>query len=399
MATKTEIKLKQFRLKRAKTDDAVRQMEVDGKLGANEIILTPKGTAVPMMPVGSIFMSAIPQTDARVHLLDGSTISQTGVYETFSNLIKALVSAGNNIVYEDDENSTAEQKFNADVSLTGNCGKFIIDDKNGTIRLPKITTFIQGLTDISNIGSSLSAGLPNITGIINKDRLGIGADWTIGQSGCFTFEKGDGNACNYDSSNKNMRIRFNANNGATVQGIYRDDVTTVQPNATQYPYYIVLASGYKSNEVVDIDNVVSDINKNAGDIAGIKLNKANADFSNVNYPQNTAGSTTFGAGDRVIETYISSDRLTWYRKWASGWKECGMYGLTVETNAYKSFTLPIAFETTRYIVAGILSGGTSNVSAWNGRPPIIGNKTINGFKARNDDTGGADYFDLYICGY
>ena len=54
--------------------------------------------------------------------------------------------------------------------------------------------------------------------------------------------------------------------------------------------------------------------------------RALKDLSNVTYPQMIPdGIAHQGAGDRVIETYISSDGKTWYRKWASGWKECGGY--------------------------------------------------------------------------
>ena len=38
------------------------------------------------LPIGSIFSSAIPIIDANVHLLDGSLISQTGLYKTFADL-------------------------------------------------------------------------------------------------------------------------------------------------------------------------------------------------------------------------------------------------------------------------------------------------------------------------
>ena len=89
-------------------------------------------------------------------------------------------------------------------------------------------------------------------------------------------------------------------------------------------------------------NEVSLNGKKLSDILSNLNNKANADLSNVTYPTKTLGSTTTGAGDRVIESYISSDGKTWYRKWASGWKECGMIttGVTV--------TLPITFSNTNY---------------------------------------------------
>ena len=73
-----------------------------------------------MLPVGTIFASAVPQIDARVHLLDGSTISQTGIYKTFANLIKSLVAAGHNITYSSDT------EFYSDVATYGQCGKLLL---------------------------------------------------------------------------------------------------------------------------------------------------------------------------------------------------------------------------------------------------------------------------------
>ena len=54
--------------------------------------------------------------------------------------------------------------------------------------------------------------------------------------------------------------------------------------------------------------------------------------------------------DTIVETYISSDGLTWFRKWASGWKDCGAT-FTI-TNNWTWYTLPIAFSNNKYSVVG-----------------------------------------------
>ena len=78
-------------------------------------------------------------------------------------------------------------------------------------------------------------------------------------------------------------------------------------------------------------------------------NKANKDLSNVTYPAISAGSTTTGAGDRVIETYIrandSTGNRSWYRKWASGWKECAIktHNTNIPSNGSAEAILPIKF--------------------------------------------------------
>lgn len=234
---------------------------------ANQLIMTEDEASGISLPIGAIFPSAIPITDARVHLLDGSTISQTGVYETFANLIKSLVSSGYNI-------NCSQTEFDADITATGNCGKFVVDDTAGTIRLPKITTFIQGLTSITNIGESLSAGIPNITGKWTSGwNVTVRGFHSLSASGAFYdsytagLHDGAGRIQGTDDNNTGTKGYpwFDAKRGETKSdGTIKNDVygksDTVQPNATQYPYYIVLANGYKSFADLQIDNIISDLN-------------------------------------------------------------------------------------------------------------------------------------------
>ena len=200
------------------------------------------------LPIGSIITSAVPLTDASVHLLDGSTVSQTGIYADFVTYLKSQISAGYDL-------SCTQTEFDNDVQSTGNCGKFVIDDTAGTIRLPKITRFIQGLSSINDIGKSISAGLPNITGTFGTAshksfRLYSGA---FGDGGTHQDSRSisdDGERCVY---------KFDANSGSSVRDIYGNS-STVQPQATQYPYYIVLTNSVKTDIVVDIDNVTTELN-------------------------------------------------------------------------------------------------------------------------------------------
>ena len=80
--------------------------------------------------------------------------------------------------------------------------------------------------------------------------------------------------------------------------------------------------------------------------------RALKDLSNVTYPQMIPdGIAHQGAGDRVIESFISSDGKTWYRKWASGWKECGGYSTVALYLFKKTIVLPnITFANTYYTI-------------------------------------------------
>lgn len=91
-------------------------------------------------------------------------------------------------------------------------------------------------------------------------------------------------------------------------------------------------------------------------IANAGSSKANINLNNVTVPSNTPGEITQGAGDRIVETYISSDGNTWYRRWASGWKECGLQNINSGAYAFNSYNLPLSFSSaSSYQVVGCLN--------------------------------------------
>lgn len=133
--------------------------------------------------------------------------------------------------------------------------------------------------------------------------------------------------------------------------------------------------------------------------------RALASLSNVTYPTNTAGSTKTGAGDRVIETYISGDCRTWYRKWASGWKECGTK-IAGQSAGTTNVTLPIEFSVTpKVFVQSITTTTTTNDvgATFNDVIRIAGviktltnSEVVISTASSNGITGG---YDIYAMGY
>lgn len=248
----TDLQLNGIVVNEVESDSKLAEISQQETLGSNQIFFTRDGVGddnAVGLPIGAIFASAIPIVDARVHLLDGSTISQSGIYEEFAMLVKSLVASGQPI-------SCTQAEFNEDVSKTGNCGKFVVDDTAGTIRLPKITTFIQGLTNITNIGTSIEAGLPDITHTHPQ--------YITANSGTYMGRQD----YSVDKSSSDIYPHVDTGVNSTVSSIYGKS-DTVQPNATQFPYYIVLASGYKSKKSLDVDNIMNEVNKNAGEIRGV----------------------------------------------------------------------------------------------------------------------------------
>jgi hypothetical protein len=265
-----------------------------------------------------------------VHLLDGSYIATNGIYSDFCKLVKELANQYPLLC--------SEEEYNNDVSATGSCGKFVFNEEDKTLRLPMITTFIQGLSDLTTIGKAMEAGLPNITGSVgqNYNQTSVNGGWHNyqnagggGQGALYLSGTENGSSCTWSTYGDAGSIAFDA---SLSNSIYSKS-DTVQPPAIKYPYYIVLATVKQTDIEVNIDNITNDLNQLSNQVINIEnslLNKIKR---------------------YVTETWVSSDGLTWYTLYNDGWKECGGKYQTVN-NSVATITLPVTFKDTSYTVIG-----------------------------------------------
>ena len=230
-------------------------------LGENLI----SGVISPIEPtrnIGQIIQSITPLIDAGLHLLDGALISGDGIYSDFVQYMATLSGSYSQCF-------TDETSWQNTVSNKGVCGKFVYDSVNNTIRLPKITGFIEGTVDSNTLGDLVDAGLPNITGDVGKD-AGIGhvSNVSYGISVKDTQCSGafyPNNNCDYTAINQVQQgsdgksLGFDASRSSSVYG----NSTTVQPQSIKVFYYIVIATTTKTEIEVDIDEVVNDLNSKA----------------------------------------------------------------------------------------------------------------------------------------
>jgi hypothetical protein len=192
------------------------------------------------LPVGAVFASALPLTDSSVHLLDGSTISQTGIYEQFAVYLKSLRDAGYKI-------TCTQSEFDTSVSTYGQCGKFVINDNTKTIRLPKITEFIAssnggqeiGLAELDSFKSHnhtmQSAGAH--THSTTHTYSGVSGSWN-NSADLLTASRNAGTVAKSTSSN-----------GSHTHTIDNTGGSETRPKNIRYPYYIVLISGFDPNVI------------------------------------------------------------------------------------------------------------------------------------------------------
>lgn len=138
---------------------------------------------------------------------------------------------------------TDEATWQKSVNDFGVCGKFVYDSDENSIRLPKVTGFVEGTVDPKALGDFVAAGLPNITG--KFESKGINSEFgTINYGeGAFTVNVGGGldetgNAGTSNIVNTDV-AQFDASKSNEIYG----NSNTVQPQAIKGYYHIVVATG------------------------------------------------------------------------------------------------------------------------------------------------------------
>ena len=313
-------------------------------------VLTTDGTTASWQPVqsrnvGEYAWSGLPLTDAGLHLLDGSIISEGGIYDAFVQHVAGLASSYPNAF-------CTETEWQASVNTYGSCGKFVYTQGTG-VRLPKVSDILQGTTDVTAVGDLIEAGLPNITGKF----IGGNSNGTI--SGAF---KQDSNSVSSQEGSRyhESQMSFDASRSSPY---YKDSVTKPTPQTIEALLYICVANSVKTQIQVDIDNIATDLN-----------GKADRDLSNATAPVLSA--------PYVVETW--RDGTSWYRKWSDGWIEQG--GRVTGNGTYY-----LPFSDTSY--------NLFFQSCKNGFPAYVISLTTTGFSA--DPSYGSDSKDAfwYACGY
>lgn len=180
--------------------------------------------------------------------LNGQVISQTQ-FAQFTAWLKQRVSLYPSLAISEADWQTAVT--NSDL---GQCGQFVIDDVNSTIRLPKVVN-LQGLMDLTHLGETVEAGLPNIEGSLGSSS---GSNYwssynTTSQNGALKSEYNGSNgyvpSSAGGSGNKNKLV-FDASLSNSIYG----NSTTVQPESVQYPYFIQVAEGIENS--VDVSREI-----------------------------------------------------------------------------------------------------------------------------------------------
>ena len=234
----------------------------EAKDEAIEAVKNVAGGTVPLGFIGSAILG-IDETLNLQRYLNGQIIIQDQ-FKGFTKFLKRRIELYPSLACAEDEWQTT-----VTMSAFSQCGKFVIDDEAGTIRLPKVVN-IQGLADLSKLGEIVEAGLPththtrgtmNITGAISYH------SWHAVSSGAFYEDGGVDGQKKAGTSNDGKApasgATFNASRtwtGSTSTGNYSKSLATtntVQQEQIQYPYFIQVATGAETE-----DNIINEIELN-----------------------------------------------------------------------------------------------------------------------------------------
>lgn len=370
--------------------------------------------------VGDVGISAFGIDEAlnKRRYLNGQVISQAQFVE-FTAMLKSRVSVYPSL-------ATTEVNWQAEVtnSALGQCGKFVIDDDAGTIRLPKVIN-IQGLQNLTGLGGIKAESLPNITGM-----FALAATDLTAYSGPF-FPTTTGKGVVGSSWTNNMNSSFDASLSSST---YQDDAP-VQQEAVQYPYFIQVAEGvetsidvsreielnnpfslldykYSEYELSNASWLLSNGQWNSGAVyqsvydlllqiyngtvtkAGVSVKLSTEAYADTDFVLNTTD-TTFRLPlytQRVlVKKYVNGTE--WYNLYSDGWCEQG--GFVATGTAPTTVTLLKEMADTNYYANAMTNTSRTNPQNYD---KIIQGKTTTSITV-NQFSNWFDTFDWQVCGY
>ena len=354
--------------------------------------------------VGDVGISAFGIDEAlnKRRYLNGQVISQAQFVE-FTAMLKSRVSVYPSL-------AITEVNWQAEVtnSVLGQCGKFVIDDDAGTIRLPKVVN-INGLQNLAYLGGIKAESLPNITGNIYCFQ-------NTGGDGTFTLQNTSTSGYVYNLGTSTQYIvNFDASSSSST---YQNDAP-VQQEAIQYPYFIQVATGvetsidvsreielnnpfslldykYSEYELSNASWLLSNGQYNSGatyqsvyDLllqiyngtvtkAGVSVKLSTEAYADTDFVLNT-GDTTFRLPlytQRVlVKKYVSG--TNWYNLYSDGWCVQGGYVSSIPSGlAGSSVVFLKEFANTDYF--SVPSWGSADDAAL-----AVGNRTTTGMTIFN----------------
>lgn len=126
---------------------------------------------------------------------------------------------------------TTEENWQATYTTYGECGKYVYNSSNNTVRIPLYNSYFTNTVNSQILGDLTEASLPNIKGSFNHETTGGTA------TGAFSIGSSVAGQNASPAGDTDHLIEFNASD---YNSIYKDTATTVNTQSTKQLVYIVV---------------------------------------------------------------------------------------------------------------------------------------------------------------
>ena len=232
----------------------IKTINGESVLGSGNIEIKGGGSGLEVCDIGMALY--IDETKGLRRYLNGQIVDINTNTQAFLNRLQQITTLHPSLLCTEEEWQTAKTR-----SAFGQVGKFVFNYNGAdivSVRLPRVVN-IQGLFDLQNLGMTIEAGLPNITGSVQNALNNVAL-----------FNQGDTSSSGSLIINARGTSANSANTGP-VSGRFNDQLlldasrsnpiygksTTVQPEAIQYPYFIQISTGSETE-----NNIINEIELN-----------------------------------------------------------------------------------------------------------------------------------------
>ena len=208
----------------------------------------PKGAGIEVCDIGIALY--VDETKGLRRYLNGQIIDINSNTQAFLNRLKDITTLHPSLLCTEEEWQTAKT-----ISAFGQVGKFVFNYNGAdivSVRIPRVVN-VQGLFDLQNLGMTVGAGLPNITGDIDMTYLTATNVTTFSNGALYDGGIGQAKATSQTANTNSHIIGFDASLSSSIYG----NSNTVQPEAIQYPYFIQIATGSETE-----NNIINKIELN-----------------------------------------------------------------------------------------------------------------------------------------
>ena len=160
----------------------------------------------------------------------------------------------------------SDTAYDEKVEEYGQCPAFYIDEANGHVRLPKITQYIRGISELSQLGNALKAQIADHRHFIANGDDGKSTYTSITKSNHLSQEGGASptQAISYRLNGTDSEAIKGLTSGVTSSSVVKG--STVRPDSVQLALYIQVANNFADIAELNTDVIAEQLSGAIADL-------------------------------------------------------------------------------------------------------------------------------------